>query len=105
MYLVSPIAQIISSPSKTKLNKSETDGWMYSKLCLVNIFFLVTTVPVILESLCFVFLNGATFVEKRYSWVEQQSSVMWAVPMTNQIFSANAKQLLLTLLCNIYWIG
>lgn len=53
MYLVSPIAQIISSPSKTKLNKSETDGWMYSKLCLVNIFFLVTTVPVILESLFF----------------------------------------------------
>lgn len=57
MYLVSPIAQIISSPSKTKLNKSETDGWMYSKLCLVNIFFLVTTVPVILESLCFVFFK------------------------------------------------
>lgn len=55
VYLVSPIAQIISSPSKTKLNKSKTDGWMYSKLCLVNIFFLVTTVPVILESLCFVF--------------------------------------------------
>lgn len=50
----------------------------------------------------FCFLNGATFVEKRYSWVEQQSSVMWAVPMTNQIFSANAKQLLLTLFCGTY---
>lgn len=49
-----------------------------------------------------VFLNCATFVEKRHSWVEQQSSVMWAVPMTNQIFSANAKQLLLPLFCVTY---